>query len=318
MKIKLGYVAVALNLPGITTSSTLTFTRYKKLMKEERINELKRITRSNMEALKKIFQYNIDREIHFYRLTSKLIPLASHPDVKNWNYKDFFNVELKEIGQIIKEHHLRVDTHPDHFNVINSTRETVFEATLNELKYHNNIFEMMNYPEGKMVMHIGSAMKGKSKSIERFIKNFSRLPQSIKERIILENDDKTFNVNETLFICRQLKIPMVLDYHHYICNKGETQIKKEIENIFNTWDGQVLVPKVHISSPRKGEYDRSHADFVRPEMFFDLINCLKTTDRDVDIMIESKQKDKALLKLASDVRKMDSGIKWLDESTMEI
>lgn len=128
---------------------------------------------------------------------------------------DLLSKEYEEIGQIIKEHRLRVDTHPDHFNVINSVKEGVFEATQNELMYHEHIFEMMQYQQGKMVLHIGSSVNGKRESLKRFINNFKKLPQAIQNRIILENDDKTYNVEEVLEVCETLGIPMVLDYHHY-------------------------------------------------------------------------------------------------------
>lgn len=149
MLIRFGYVASALNLEGVTSSSTLTYSRYIKMSEDEQIDALKKVSMSNIQALKKILHYNIDNHIHFYRLTSKLIPLASHPEVKNWPYIKLLNKEYEEIGKLIKQHNLRVDTHPDHFNVINSVKEGVLEATLRELMYHHHIFEMMKYEQGK-------------------------------------------------------------------------------------------------------------------------------------------------------------------------
>lgn len=318
MIIRFGYVASALNLGNITSSSALTFTRYKKLSDEERINELKRVTRSNLEALKQILEYNIRENIHFYRLTSKLIPLATHPEVKNWDYKEFFYKEFEEIGDMVKKNNLRVDTHPDHFNVINSTREEVFEATKRELLYHNDLFEMMDYDEGKMILHMGGAKNGKEVSINRFLDNFNKLANSLKSRIILENDDKSYNILDTLYVCKKLGIPMVLDYHHYICNRGDEVLEEHIDDILNTWNNELLIPKVHIAGPKEGEYDRAHADFLAPDIFFCFLEYLKIANRDVDVMIESKMKDKALLKLIKDIKDLKPEIKWIDETTMEI
>ncbi len=318
MKIRFGYVASALNLEGITSSGVLTFTRYKRLSEEERINELKRVTRTNIKALEKILKYNADKHIHFYRITSKLIPLASHPEVTDWKYKDIFYKDFSDIGKFIKRHHMRVDTHPDHFNVINSLKENVLIATIRELKYHEDIFEMLDYPEGKMILHIGSAQGGKEKSIERLINNFYKVPQNIRSKIILENDDRTFNISETLTACKHLNIPMVLDYHHYLCNKGGYVLERYIREILNTWNEQLLPPKAHISGPRDEKNITRHADYLEPDIFFDFLKILQTEKRDVDIMIESKQKDKALLKLVEDIKAINPKIKWTDETTIEV
>ncbi len=318
MKIRFGYVASALNLEGITSSGVLTFSRYKKLSPDDRINELKRVTMSNIKALETIIKYNIKNQIHFYRITSKLFPLATHPEVTEWNYKDIFYKELVDVGSLIKKYDMRVDTHPDHFNVINSLKETVVSSTIKELEYHNNIFELLDYPEGKMILHLGSTQGGKEQSIERLVKNFETISKDIQSKIILENDDKTFNILETLSTCQRLNIPMVLDYHHYICNKGGIILEDYIHEILETWRKQALPPKVHISSSREEKNKMSHSDYLDPKNLFDFLEILKKGERDVDVMLESKQKDRALFRLMKEIREIDKNIKWIDETTMEI
>src|SRR5690554_6788035 len=129
MKVRLGYVAIALNLPKVTSSSNVTYSYYQRLNSDEkRLNKLKQITLSNMRDLKKILEYNIEHNIHFYRLTSALVPLATHPEV-DWNYRKIFNVDFRAIGDILRKSHMRVDTHPDQFNVINSVEKRVVENT---------------------------------------------------------------------------------------------------------------------------------------------------------------------------------------------
>ena len=97
MRIRLGYVAIALNLGKVTSSSTLTYSRYLKMKEEDRLKKLKEITYSNIQALEKILKYNIDNNIHFYRITSNLIPLATHPEVM-WDYLKYFKKDLEYIG----------------------------------------------------------------------------------------------------------------------------------------------------------------------------------------------------------------------------
>ena len=189
MRIRLGYVAIALNLGKVTSSSTLTYSRYLKMKEEDRLKKLKEITYSNIQALEKILKYNIDNNIHFYRITSNLIPLATHPEVM-WDYLKYFKKDLEYIGKLIKDNNLRVDAHPDQFNVINSDKESVVENTLTNLNMQVDLFEAMNYEDGKMVIHIGSAKGGKEIASQRFIENIKKFPKRISSRLIIENDDK--------------------------------------------------------------------------------------------------------------------------------
>lgn len=318
MIIRLGYVAIALNLGKVTSSSTLTYTRYLKLNKEDRLKKLKEVTYSNIEALEKILRYNIDNSIHFYRMTSNFIPLATHPDVM-WDYLKYFKKDLEYIGKLIKDNNLRVDAHPDQFNVINSDRESVVENTLRTLNMQVDLFEAMNYEQGKLVIHIGGAKGGKDIALDRFINNLKNFPKRITDRLILENDDKTFNAKEVLQICERTNLPMVFDIHHHNCNNCEEDIKSLLPQIFKTWEDEELVPKIHFSSPREFEKDRKHADYIDANRFLEFIYKAKeSVNKDFDIMIEAKKKDITLNILVKDLKKLTKDIKFIDSATLEI
>ncbi|CED93343.1 UV DNA damage endonuclease [Romboutsia ilealis] len=318
MIIRLGYVAIALNLGKVTSSSTLTYTRYLKLNKEDRLKKLKEVTYSNIEALEKILRYNIDNNIHFYRMTSNFIPLATHPDVM-WDYLKYFKKDLEYIGKLIKDNNLRVDAHPDQFNVINSDRESVVENTLRTLNMQVDLFEAMNYEQGKLVIHIGGAEGGKDIALDRFINNLKNFPKRITDRLILENDDKTFNAKEVLQICEKTNLPMVFDIHHHNCNNCEEDIKSLLPQIFKTWEDEELVPKIHFSSPREFEKDRKHADYIDANRFLEFIYKAKeSVNKDFDIMIEAKKKDITLNILVKDLKKLTKDIKFIDSATLEI
>lgn len=318
MIIRLGYVAIALNLGKVTSSSTLTYTRYLKLNKEDRLKKLKEVTYSNIEALEKILRYNIDNNIHFYRMTSNFIPLATHPDVM-WDYLKYFKKDLEYIGKLIKDNNLRVDAHPDQFNVINSDRESVVENTLRTLNMQVDLFEAMNYEQGKLVIHIGGAKGGKDIALDRFTNNLKNFPKRITDRLILENDDKTFNAKEVLQICEKTNLPMVFDIHHHNCNNCEEDIKSLLPQIFKTWEDEELVPKIHFSSPREFEKDRKHADYIDANRFLEFIYKAKeSVNKDFDIMIEAKKKDITLNILVKDLKKLTKDIKFIDSATLEI
>jgi len=319
MKIRLGYVAIALNLDKVTSSSTLTYSRYEKINSDsERINKLKEITSSNISALEKILRYNIENDIHFYRITSNLIPLATHPDVM-WDYRKYFYKDFKYIGKIIKNSNMRVDAHPDQFNVINSDRESVVENTIKTLNMQVDLFEAMDNEEGKLVIHIGGAKGGKEVAINRFIENLEKVPSRIKERLILENDDKIFSAKDVLHISKITKLPMVLDVHHHNCKNEGEYVSEFIKPVFDTWNKEKLVPKIHFSTPREFVNDRKHSDYIDAKEFLNFIKLAKDySNRDFDVMIEAKKKDIALFKLIDDLKILDKNIKFIDKTTIEI
>ena len=319
MRVRLGYVSIALNLPKTTSSSTVTYTRYSKMKTDkEKINKLKEVTKSNLDGLEKIIRYNIENEIHFYRITSNLIPLLTHPEV-DFDYKRFFKKDFEYIGNLIKDNNIRVDTHPDQFNVINSTKKDVVESTLRNLKAQAELFDDLNYLYGKMVLHVGSSQGGKEESIDRFINNLKLFPQNITDNLIIENDDKTFTAKDVLDLCKRINKPMVLDIHHHICNNDGEEIGELLTEVFKTWENEILPPKIHFSSPREFENDRKHADYINSSDFIKFLEKAKEVcDIDFDVMIEAKQKDLALEKLMKELKELKPEWNYIDKSTIEI
>lgn len=317
MKIRLGYVAISNKLgKKVTSSSTVTFKTYSNLPnQEEKRKKLLTVTLSNLNDLSKILKYNIENNIHFYRITSALIPLVTHPDVGYWGHREIFKKDFEYIGNLIKTSNIRVDTHPDQFNVINSTNPTVVENTKINLMRQVEWFEDFQYKKGKMVIHIGGATGGKEAGLQRFINNFETFPSKIKDSLIIENDDKTYTAAETLELCKILKVPMVLDVHHHNCNNNGESLSDFLNDVFLTWDNETLPPKFHFSSPLNGERDRKHANFIIAEDFISFVENTRFINKDFDVMLECKEKDLALYKLVKDIKKLRPEYTWIDQST---
>ena len=132
----------------------------------------------------------------------------------------------------------------------------------------------------------------------------------------LENDDKTYNVRETLITCEKENIPMILDYHHYMANKEECELPLYLQRIFNTWNHFHSVPKVHLSSPKSDQAYRSHADYVSLDFVLPFLKMAKELNQDFDIMIEAKQKNLAMQKLVEEVATI-RGVKRLTSSSVQ-
>ena len=315
MIIRLGYACLSKTI-DITTSKTISYTNYIKLNKEDRFKKLDEIIQSNLNSLDKIIDYNIKNNIHFFRLSSNLIPLATLKDV-NYDYINPYLNLYKKIGKKIKQNNLRIDFHPSQFTILNSTKKEVVENSIYSLKYHYSILKALGIKNKIIVLHIGSSVFGKENSLKRFINNFNKLPNYLKKSIILENDDKTYNILDTLNLCRTLNIPMVLDYHHYVCNNGNIDINEYYKEIFDTWNDNK--PKIHFSSPKnktKKEI-RSHHDYINSDDFISFIESIKYLNKDIDIMVEAKGKDEALFKLIREL-KFKTNYKFIDETTFEV
>ncbi|WP_077617033.1 UV DNA damage repair endonuclease UvsE [Bacillus sinesaloumensis] len=316
MKIRFGYVANALDLWDSSPSKSLTFTRYSALPKEERMEKLKSVTAQNLQHTKRILHYNIAHEIELYRLSSSLVPLATHPDVM-WDFVTPFKKEWDELAQMIKQNKMRVSFHPNQFTLFTSTREEVTENAILDMEFHYKMLKSLNaLDKGVLNIHIGGAYGDKEKSLIRFHQNLKKLPAEFKKQMTLENDDKTYDVKETLLACEKENIPMVLDYHHHMANPGDVELPHYLERIFNTWNDRPTVPKVHISSPKSEKAFRPHADFVSLEFIMPFLKMAKELDQDFDIMIEAKQKNLAMRKLIEDISSV-RGIKRISSSAVE-
>jgi len=310
MNIRLGYACITKTI-DITSSHTITYTNYEKLSKEEQYKKLTDIIKLNLNNLEQILIYNIKNNIHFYRMSSNIIPLATHNKVE-YDALNIFKEKLEHLGQIINKNNLRVDIHLDPYCVLNSTNKDVVNSTINIIKFHKNMLKEMNI-KTNMIIHVGSNTFGKQNSIKRFINNFKLLDEESKDLIILENDDKIFNIKDTLEICKTLNIPMVLDYHHHICNNNNLKLEDYIEEIFKTWEKDI--PKIHLSSPKNKKEYRSHHDYIDINDFINLIKTINI-NKDFDIMIEAKQKDEALFKLTRELKYKN--YKFIDETTINL
>jgi UV DNA damage endonuclease len=111
---------------------------------------------------------------------------------------------------------------------------------------------------------------------------------------------------------------MVLDVHHHVCNNEGYDLEPLIKDIFNTWRGETISPKIHFSSPRNGEKDRKHSDYIDVNSFVQFIEMCKPLDINFDVMLEAKKKDLSLYKLVRDIKEIRSHWKWIDETTFEV
>lgn len=317
--VRLGYVAISMELKNASTSQTMTFTRFQKIEdREAAIRELERISISNLHNTLRILKHNVGSEIYFYRFTSRLIPLANHPELPDWNYLKPLQEQLREIGDFIKKHKMRVDFHPDHFVLLNPQKKEILINSLKTLKMHDLLLKGMGIDTThRCVLHVGGNYKDTEKSLERFIEHWMEIPQAIQKMIMLENDDTSFTLEDTLYLCEKLDIPLIFDYHHHLAHHKNPHWEDHWDRVVQTWRHSPFPIKMHISSPKSEKAFRHHADYIDIDMFFNFLHVIKGSIPQIDCMIEAKNKDEALFRLMAQIKSRDD-VEVIDGSTFRL
>lgn len=309
MKIQLGYACISETL-NITSSKTYQYTQFEK---EQDYQKLDRLIQSNFLSLLELLKYNRKNNIHFFRISSNIIPLATKEEVV-FDYVKPYQKQYQKIAQELQKSKIRVDFHPSEYCVLNSTKQNVIDNSVTLLKYHKTLLDNFKVKDPILVLHIGSSEFGKEKAMTRFVNQFSKLPKDLKDCIAIENDDKTYTVEDCLNLAKKIDIPVILDYHHHICNPSSKPLEELLPDIYRTWKNNT--PKMHFSSPKskqKKEF-RSHHDYINSDDFLLFLQLLKQINQDTDIMIEAKKKDEALFRLIREL-KYKTDITFLDETT---
>ncbi|MRG85820.1 UV DNA damage repair endonuclease UvsE [Salinibacillus xinjiangensis] len=313
---RLGYVAMSVNLKNSSPSQTITYKRFSQFADEEAaIQKLETVAKSNIQNCLRLLKHNKANDIHFFRLSSRLIPLATHDALKGWDYISPIKEDLEELGEFAAKHEIRMDFHPDHFVVLNTTKKEVMKTSVKTLDYHHKLLTHMKLkPIHRCVLHLGGKYENKESSLERFISNWALVPARIQEMIMLENDDKTYTLHDILYVCEKLNIPAVFDLHHHMANHEREDWISEWGRVIQTWSASPLPVKMHISSPKSDKQFRAHANMIDPEMFLTFVKKVNGSTPQIDCMIEAKQKDQALFQLVDDL-KANSEVEMVDEAS---
>ena len=253
----------------------------------------------NVKDLDTIIDWNIMYGYKFFRITSNLAPWKSEYDWSDMPHIKDIKWYLHSIGVKAHTHEVRLTSHPGPFNVLTSPHEHVVKNCVNDLTNHGDVFDMMNLsrtPYNKINIHIGGVYGDKQSAMDRFCKNFELLPDSVKTRLTVENDDKAsmYSVQDLYDgVYKRIGIPIVFDYHHHRFNTGDLSEQEALELAISTWP-EDIVPVVHYSESRsKEQLDES----IKPQAHSDYVyDYIDTYGNNVDIMIEAKHKELAVKK----------------------
>ena len=290
----IGYACINMTIgKKITTNRSMV----KKTFNAKGLDYVSELALLNAKDIIKILEWNRLNGINFFRLSSSIVPWGDNIDLTQLkDYKEIRS-ELKKAGDFAKFHNIRITSHPGPFCVLTSPKESVVLATIADLELHGKIFDMMGLsktPYNKINIHCNGVYGDKKSAMDRFIKNFKRLSKSVQNRLTVENDDKAsmYSVKDLMYIHKAIKIPIVFDYHHHQFCTGDLSEEQALKLAATTWPKDIT-PVVHYSES-KALHENDNKQ--KPQAHSDYINSLPNTyELDVDIMVEAKAKELAIL-----------------------
>ena len=292
----IGYACINMQLssqkPKVYTGRSMI----KRTFKARGIEYASELGLQNCKDLFEIVKWNNENGFPFFRITSNLFPWSS--EYKLEDMPDYFEIgsTLANVGKYVADNNMRITSHPGPFNVLTSPHPHVVDNCINDLSTHGEVFDMMGLsrtPYNKINIHIGGAYGDKESAMARFCTNFVRLPDSVKSRLTVENDDKAtmYSVRDLYDgVYKVIGIPIVFDYHHHQFCTGDLTEQKALELAIKTWGD--IKPVVHYSESRR---DEKKDDTIRVQAHSDYVyDKIETYGNEIDVMVEAKAKELAV------------------------
>ncbi len=240
-----------------------------------------------------MLRWNVGQKLMFFRISSNIIPLGSHPAMQT-DWQSVYREEIERIGDFVKASGLRISMHPGQFVVINSPSTAVYRSSVAELEYHAEVLDMMGLDSThKLQIHLGGLHGDAAYATQMFIDRYGALPDMVKQRLVIENDERLASVQDCVRISEATGIPVLFDtLHHEVRNNGETMIRG-LDVAMSTWKATDGTPMIDFSTQNPDKKTGAHAVTLDVVKFRSFIRSLK--GRDIDIMLEIKNKEASAL-----------------------
>jgi len=275
------------------------------------------LAKKNLEDVIKIMEWNEENNIKLYRLSSSMFPHITNPEFiaegNDFAYSlEQFSEYFTRIGELSVKYNQRLTFHPGQYNQIGAKERVKFKRTITDLKAHATILDLCHCDKNSvMVVHGGGVYDNKTKTLERWIQQFNELPEMVKNRIVVENCERAYNYMDMFYLSKKIERPFVFDTHHHdVYSKiqqknGFSALKSPemfIDDVVETWKKCDVKPKFHISEQHPDKKIGSHSEYVEtiPKYLFDVS---KRVIGGIDIMVEAKAKEKAVLFLREKYQK---------------
>lgn len=271
------------------------------LSKKERHLRLAEICASNADNLMQALVFCKKNGIGSFRINSQILPLVTHPEMGYDVFKlpngNEIVKKFKACGHFSRKNDVRTTFHPDQFIVLSSPRKDVVKKSIADLYYQAMVSEWVN--ADVINIHAGGAYNDKESALKRLSQTIQSLTADVKNRLTLENDDRSYTPEDLLPLCEKLQVPMVYDVHHHKCLKDRLTVREATEKALKTWNRE---PLFHISSPLNGwksKNPKKHADLIDTNDFPE--NWLPLN---ITVEVEAKDKEIAVLKLKNELKNL--------------
>jgi UV DNA damage endonuclease len=257
---------------------------------------------ANLKCLERMLEFNRENGLLFFRVSSDLVPFASH-EICQVRWPTAFAAEFRAIGALIRGSGMRISMHPDQFTLINSPVEDIFRRSAAELEYHARVLDLLELDlSAKVQIHGGGVYGDRPASLDRFCRRFERLTPAVRRRLVVENDDRQYGLADCLAISGRTGIPVLFDaFHHRLRNLGEAPAEA-LRAAAATWNKADGPPMVDYSSQKPGARSGSHTEHIDLDDFAAFIE--SASGLDIDIMLEIKDKEKSALRARRLLAKM--------------
>ncbi|MEM0438138.1 MAG: UV DNA damage repair endonuclease UvsE [Candidatus Micrarchaeia archaeon] len=283
---KLGYPCINRGI-GCTANTTFRLASYSHARMRECIS-------NNLACLERILKFNLENRLMFFRISSDIVPFASHP-VCDYDWAGIHGAHFRRIGRFIRENGMRISMHPDQFVLINSNEKGVVQRSIAELEYHAKVLDAMGLKkDAKIQIHVGGEYGDKRQATMRFCDVYSTLPRAVARRLVIENDDRLYSLRDCLAISAKTGVPVLFDVFHHACLNNGEGVREALGQAAGTWGIRDGVPMVDYSEQKKGARAGTHADRINVRRFLDFVN--ETRPLDFDVMLEIKDKEKSALR----------------------
>jgi UV DNA damage endonuclease len=295
MTIRLGYACINMHLQK-TQKVTTNRGMIKRTFKAKGVAYASELAEFNTRNILPILMWNHKNNIKVFRMSSCLFPWASEYTLEDLPHWEQIQINLKKVGAYAKHCGIRLSFHPGPFNILTSPKEHVVANSIKDLETHGKIMDTIGMPRdrwSKINIHIGATYGDKKSAIDRWCKNYERLPESVKSRITLENDDKAsmYSTKDLYRVYERLGVPIVFDYHHHKFCTGDQTEEEALKLAASTW-GDVR-PTCHYSESKALNEGlkvkpQAHSDYIFKEV--------QDYGLDIDVVFEAKAKEQAILK----------------------
>ena len=285
---RIGYACQGIGIPDTSLRTCQARNATPELLQE--------LISHNLGVLARLLAYNARNGIRMFRITSDLVPFGSSP-VNTLPWWDMYREAFESIGAFIRENDIRVSMHPGQYTVLNAKESDVVRRAVLDLAYHARVLDLLDTgPGSKIILHVGGVYGNRAEAMERFAENWHLLDESIKRRLIIENDERSYPVSDVLTLGHRLGIPVVFDNLHHRLNPGpESRSDADwVAACRETWKERDGSQKIHYSQQAQGRQAGSNSDTIATGHFLQFVDALP--EPKPDIMLEVKDKNLSAIK----------------------